>query len=334
MALNILTAIAVILALKYAQAIFLPVVLGVLISKALTPLVNRAVGWRLPRSLAAAIVMSAVLAASGLLLYELRDQADAVVRQLPEAAQRLRRTVEREKRVATTAIEQMQKAATELERAADAAAGPKKSDPGITRVQVEPGPLNVTDYVWWGAVSLASMAGQFVMILFLAYFLLASGDLYRRKIVKIAGPSLAQKRVTLQILEQIDQQIPGGGQHRGRLRELARLSLAGSGTGRRLGPSRRRVQFDSLFRAGGGDRWHDDCRISAVRHDRDGGARGRRRPRHHDSRGVPSDAVVDEPCREDERGRGVYRADLLGMGMGGLGSSPGRADAGRHQGGL
>jgi predicted PurR-regulated permease PerM len=207
MALTVLTAIAAILALKYAQAIFLPVVLGVLISKALTPLVNRVVDWRIPRPLAAAVVMCTVLGGSGVLLYQLRGQAEAAVSQLPQAAQRLRRSVERDKQVGTNAIEQVQKAATELGKAADAAAGPQKAEPGVTRVQVEPAPLNVTDYVWWGTLSVVALIGELVMVLFLAYFLLASGDLYRRKMVKIAGPSLAQKRVTLQILEQIDQQI-------------------------------------------------------------------------------------------------------------------------------
>ena len=48
---------------------------------------------------------------------------------------------------------------------------------------------------------------QLVMILFLSFFLLASGDLYRRKLVKIAGPSLDEKKITLQILRDIDYQI-------------------------------------------------------------------------------------------------------------------------------
>jgi predicted PurR-regulated permease PerM len=49
--------------------------------------------------------------------------------------------------------------------------------------------------------------GQLVLILFLVYFLLASGDLYRRKIVKLAGPSLSEKKLTVQILQEIDRQI-------------------------------------------------------------------------------------------------------------------------------
>jgi predicted PurR-regulated permease PerM len=36
--------------------------------------------------------------------------------------------------------------------------------------------------------------GQLVLILFLAYFLLASGDLYRRKLVKIIGRRCPRRR--------------------------------------------------------------------------------------------------------------------------------------------
>jgi predicted PurR-regulated permease PerM len=39
------------------------------------------------------------------------------------------------------------------------------------------------------------------------YYLSASGDLYRRKLVRLAGPSLSQKKITVQILEEIDRQI-------------------------------------------------------------------------------------------------------------------------------
>jgi predicted PurR-regulated permease PerM len=61
--------------------------------------------------------------------------------------------------------------------------------------------------VLWGSIGAATAVGQLVLILFLVYFLLASGDLYRRKLVKIAGPSLTKKKITLQILSEIDHQI-------------------------------------------------------------------------------------------------------------------------------
>jgi predicted PurR-regulated permease PerM len=207
MTIAVLVAVALVFLLKYAQAMFIPLALGVLISYALDPLVARLVRVHIPRPVAAAIVLCGAIGSTGVLLYQLRYQADAIVQQLPESAGRLRRTLERQTPGGTSTLTQVQKAATELEKAASAAATPPPAPSGVTRVQVEPAPVKITDYLVSGSMGLAAALGQFVLVLFLAFFMLASGDLYRRKLVKIAGPSLAQKRVTVQILEQIDRQI-------------------------------------------------------------------------------------------------------------------------------
>jgi predicted PurR-regulated permease PerM len=205
-ALTVLAALAIVLVLQYAQAMIIPIVLGVLISYALEPIVARLTRWHLPRPLAAAIVLLGLVAATGWTLYSLRSQASAIIEQLPQAAKRFRQAMENERPPAAAAIQQVQKAATELEQAANAAA-PKPPVTGIQRVQVEAAPINITDYVMWGSLGIVAAIGQFVLILFLVYFLLASGDLYRRKIVKIVGPSLTEKKLTVQILSEIDRQI-------------------------------------------------------------------------------------------------------------------------------
>jgi predicted PurR-regulated permease PerM len=205
-ALTVLAGIAIVLVLQYAQAMIIPIVLAVLISYALEPVVAWIERRRVPRPVGAAIVLLALVGAGGWMLYSLRSQATAIVEQLPHAATRLRRMMENDRPKAATAIQQVQKAAAELEKAADAAAPPPPST-GIQRVQVETRPINIGDYVMWGSLGIVAAAGQFVLILFLVYFLLSSGDLYRRKLVKIVGPSLTDKKVTVQILQEIDRQI-------------------------------------------------------------------------------------------------------------------------------
>ena len=49
--------------------------------------------------------------------------------------------------------------------------------------------------------------GQATLVFFFVFFLLASGDLFKRKLVKLAGPSLEKKKVTVQILDDINTQI-------------------------------------------------------------------------------------------------------------------------------
>jgi predicted PurR-regulated permease PerM len=206
-ALTLLAGIAAVLMLQYAQAVVIPIVLGVLISYALDPIVTFLARWRVPRPVGAALVLLAVTAAGGRLVYGVRGEAAAIVQQLPDAARRVRKTFESDRPATANAIQQVQKAANELEKAANAAATPTPPGAGVTRVQVEAPPFNVSDYLLWGSIGVATAIGQLVLILFLVYFLLASGDLYRRKMVKIAGPSLTEKKITLQILSEIDRQI-------------------------------------------------------------------------------------------------------------------------------
>jgi predicted PurR-regulated permease PerM len=205
-ALTILAVVAVVLVLQYAQSMLIPVVLGLLISYALDPMVQALQRIRLPRPVGAALLLGVLTLGTGWLLYSLRTEATAIVDQLPKAAVRLRQRLEKTQPRETSAIQQVQKAAAELEKAANAAA-PSNTPPGVQRVQVETATFNLTDYLMSGSMGVATAVGQVVLLLFLVYFLLASGDLYRRKLVKIVGPSLTKKKVTVQILAEIDRQI-------------------------------------------------------------------------------------------------------------------------------
>ena len=39
------------------------------------------------------------------------------------------------------------------------------------------------------------------------YYLLASGDLYKRKLLRIVGPSMSEKKMTVHSLTEIDRQV-------------------------------------------------------------------------------------------------------------------------------
>jgi len=45
------------------------------------------------------------------------------------------------------------------------------------------------------------------MVLFLTYFLLLSGDTYKRKLVRLAGPSLSNRKITVHVLDDINESI-------------------------------------------------------------------------------------------------------------------------------
>jgi predicted PurR-regulated permease PerM len=81
-ALAVLAVLAIVMMLQYAQSAIIPIVLGVLISYALEPIVARMTVWRVPRPIAAAIMLIGVTAAVGSLLYGLRTEAIAIVDQV------------------------------------------------------------------------------------------------------------------------------------------------------------------------------------------------------------------------------------------------------------
>jgi predicted PurR-regulated permease PerM len=204
-ALTVLAVAATMYMLHWAREAFIPIVLSVLISYALEPIVSLLTRARLHRALAAALVVMMTGGLLGYGVYSLSDDVAAIVAQLPDAAQRLRRTMQRND--APGAIDQVKKAAEELQKTADQAAGPNPTPRNVTRVQIEEPTINVRQYITWGSASLVAFAGQATLVFFFVFFLLASGDLFKRKLVKLAGPSLEKKKITVQILDEINHQI-------------------------------------------------------------------------------------------------------------------------------
>ena len=204
-ALVVIASAAGIALLYWAREVFIPIVLSVLISYALEPAVVTLMRVRLPRVVAAALVMllfTGGLAYSG---YALSDDAAVMVAAVPEAAAKLRMTLRRNTSSGT--IQQVQQAANELQRAADETAARNPVGAGVQCVQIEEPAIDVRGYLMWGSASAFAFAGQATLVIFFVLFLLASGDLVKRKLVKLAGPSLERKKITVQILNEIDAQI-------------------------------------------------------------------------------------------------------------------------------
>lgn len=205
MALCVLTVLALIYTLHWARAVFIPVLLGLMLSYALTPVVNRLERWRIPRALGAGVLLFAIIGGAGWSLYSLRDDAAVLVEALPEAAQKLRLALREPRPSPPGTMDNVQKAATELQRAAEEnAAAPAPAPPGVTRVVIEKPRFNVRDFLWTGTLGLASIVGQTAVVILLTFFMLVSGDSFRRKLVKLAGPGRSGKRIAVEAMHEID----------------------------------------------------------------------------------------------------------------------------------
>lgn len=203
----VLAVLAVIYTLHWAREIFVPLMLGVMISYALSPLVDLAQRWRIPRALSAAVFLLGIVGAVGSLVYSLSDEAATLIETLPQAAQKFRQTLSNDSKASAGAIDKVKKAATQIERAANESTPTTPPPSGVTRVQIEKPKFDIKEYLWIGTLGAAGLAGQVGIVLFLTYFLLVSGNTFRRKLVKISGPTMTNKKITLQVLDDINDQI-------------------------------------------------------------------------------------------------------------------------------
>jgi predicted PurR-regulated permease PerM len=156
------------------------------------------------------LLQLAIVGGTASAINSLSDDAANLVETLPAAAYKLRIAMRKDQNKPESAMDKVQKAATQLERAASESGSATPVVPsGVTRVQIETPKLNVKSYVWMGTKGVFAFAGQLTMVLFLAYFMLVSGDTLRRKLVRISGPTLSKKKITLKVLDEITAQIQG-----------------------------------------------------------------------------------------------------------------------------
>jgi len=199
--------VGIVLLLQYARMLLIPIVIGILLSYVLSPAVTSLAKRSIPRFIGAALVLGLLVGGLGVAVYTLSDEALAIVESVPDAARRLSERVRLHRRQRDGALQKVERAATEIEQAAQAAAGPAKPATGIPKVQVVQPAFNAREYLWSGGTGLVWFVGQATMVVFLVYFLLVTGDLYKRKLVKIAGPTLTKRKVTVQIMDEINLQI-------------------------------------------------------------------------------------------------------------------------------
>ncbi len=206
LSLALLALFASVALLHWASAVFIPIMLSLLLTTALRPAVNLLRRWHIPRPLGAALLLIALVGGLATTAWSLSDGAAQLVDSLPVAAKKVRDNLRARAGMPST-LDTMQKAAAQIEQAAaeNSAAAPARR--GVQRVVVERPPFNIRDYLWSGTMGLVSALGQLTVVVFLTYFALASGNLFRQKLVRIAGSSLERRNITMQVLDDITGQI-------------------------------------------------------------------------------------------------------------------------------
>ena len=206
LSLALLALFASVALLHWASAVFIPIMLSLLLTTALRPVVDVLHRYHVPRWLSAGALLISLVLGLASAAWSLSDGATQLVDSLPVAAKKVRDNL-KARAGGSSPLDTVQKAAAQIEQAATENSTTSPPRRGVQRVVVERPPFNVRDYLWSGTMGLMSALGQLTVVVFLTFFALASGNLFRNKLLRIAGTSLERRKITIHVLEDITNQI-------------------------------------------------------------------------------------------------------------------------------
>jgi predicted PurR-regulated permease PerM len=208
LALAIVTTIVVVFALQWAEKFFIPLLLGIIIAYTLNPLVVWLERIKIPRVVGTSIVMLVVLCGGAFVTISLSGQIQTILDQLPAAASKLSVALRSMREGQPNTMQKVQAAARELDKATSQAADihsePKQP---ATHIVIDQPTFKLGDYLMAGSMGMFGFISQSAMVVILVFFLLLAGDTFKRKLVRLTGPSLSDKKITVHILDDIDVSI-------------------------------------------------------------------------------------------------------------------------------
>jgi len=200
--LAIIGLVVVFAAVRAGEAFFIPLAISIFLSYALSPLVTGLERWRLPRPIAAGIVMVIFVTAGASVVYRAGSDAVDLLELLPQAVEKVRESITVWQRSGANPLHHVQEAAAELEKLASAAQANSSRIPPKPATPSAPA-IDLRSMLVIGTGSAIVAAGQLISILFLTFFLLAAGYLFRRKLMHLVGPSLTRRKIALKILDDV-----------------------------------------------------------------------------------------------------------------------------------
>ena len=208
LALAIMTTVIAAYALQWAEKFFIPLVLGIIIAYTLNPLVVWLERMKIPRVVGTSFVMLVVLCGGAVVTISLRGQIQTILDQLPVAASKLSVAVQSMREGQPNTMQKVQAAAREFDKATSQAADiHSEPKPPATHIIIEEPTFKLGDFLMAGSMGVFGFISQSAMVVILVFFLLLAGDTFKRKLVRLTGQSLSDKKITVHILDDIDVSI-------------------------------------------------------------------------------------------------------------------------------
>ena len=197
---------AVLYVLRETASVCVPVLISILLAYALEPLVAVLVRWRMPRPAAAILIYALLGIGVALVARGVRDDAAGFLRSLPRTVDEIRDAVVDAGRGAsqnTGVLDRLRRASAAEQHAAPAAPAPA----GVRRVTVQQRPFDMRAYLRRGASAAIDAGIGTLVVIVLTFLLLVAGDLFKRKIVRLAGPHFERRKITVEVIHAVDLQI-------------------------------------------------------------------------------------------------------------------------------
>ena len=204
-ALKIIAIIGIIFALRWAQNFIVTALFGILLAYTLNPVVKWMELVKIPRFIGSSIVILSLIVTIVFAGYTLSGQIESIIAKLPEVASKLNTKLISK---GNQSLTKMQTAANVVEKATNVVDNtvvpPKKN---TMHIVVDEPKFKINAFLWRGSQGIFSFVGESIMMIIMAYFSLLSGDSFKRKLVRLTGPTLTRKKITVNILDEITNSI-------------------------------------------------------------------------------------------------------------------------------
>jgi predicted PurR-regulated permease PerM len=178
--------------LRVARDLFLPLMLAFFLSFLLRPLLRLLKRAHIPEAAGAALLLIALVGGVGLGLFSLVTPATEWVAKAPASVTRIQSRL----RTVRFRMEQMNRTADQVERTI-------AGDSGTAALPAVKSPAWIRPALFGGTTEFLS---ETIVVVVLLYFLLASGDLFLRKLIKVL-PTFKDKKRAVEIAREVENNI-------------------------------------------------------------------------------------------------------------------------------
>ena len=214
---TILALAALILFLRYAKDLLIPMTAGLVVAAILGPITERLLPIVRSGAIAAAVSVLSVLLIVGGGAYLMSDDLVVALERLPEMSRQIKERVALDP-PSSNPVKKIAEAAQNLEEAATLSSSPAPTAAGAAQksarapakpeaAPAEPRPSWLRTQLLLGSTTIVQGVAEVSVALLIAYFVLASGPLLRRKLFRASGYHRRQRQRFRRILYQSSKQV-------------------------------------------------------------------------------------------------------------------------------